>query len=266
LIENLSTARSPQQMLGSLVKTHFAKKLAVPKENICLVSIMPCTAKKHESRRPEFSGDVDYVLTTREFGHLLRSRRIPVHSLASSEFDEPLGMSTGAGALFGVTGGVMEAAVRTAQVLSGLDQKDILALNSLEQVRGLEGVKSCSVLLQKSDGSHTRLNIAVVNGTGNTRHLLENREVSFDFIEVMACPGGCIGGGGQPKSKDPDILSKRMNAIYRTDQASKIRKSHENPAIHEIYKNFLDSPLSDKSHELLHTTYTNLKSKSKSTK
>ncbi len=152
----------------------------------------------------------------------------------------------------------MEAAVRTAQVISGLDESNILPLNSLEEVRGLDGVKSCSIKLKKSNGSVSDLRIAVVSGTGNARHLLEkieNKEISFDFIEVMACPGGCIGGGGQPKSKDPDILTKRMRAIYRSDEQSTIRKSHENPAIQRLYEEFLSFPLSDRSHHLLHTTY-----------
>jgi iron-only hydrogenase group A len=258
LMKHLSSARSPQQMLGSLVKSYFAKKLGVEKDQVCMVSIMPCTAKKHESQREEFLGDVDYVLTTRELGHLLRVKHVPVNSLPPSEFDQPLGLSSGAATLFGVTGGVMEAAIRTAQEASGLDPKDVLPLGGLSSVRGLEGVKAANVKLKKQNGDVVEVRVGVVHGSGHVRHLLEaleKNEEHFDFIEVMSCPGGCIGGGGQPKSKNPDILTKRMQAIYTADQKSTFRKSHENPAIKQIYEDFLGAPLSHKSHELLHTSY-----------
>eukprot|EP00475_Leptophrys_vorax_P025012 TRINITY_DN3483_c0_g1_i1.p1 TRINITY_DN3483_c0_g1~~TRINITY_DN3483_c0_g1_i1.p1 ORF type:complete len:588 (-),score=152.61 TRINITY_DN3483_c0_g1_i1:376-2139(-) len=224
LIDHLSTARSPQQMLGSLVKTYFAQKLGVDKKDLCMVSIMPCTAKKHESRRDEFQGDVDFVLTTRELGHLLRVKHVPVNSLKPSEFDRPLGMSSGAATLFGVTGGVMEAAIRTAQAVCGLNPDDILPLGGLSAVRGLEGVKAAKVKLRKKSGEVVDVRIGVVHGSARVRHLLEameKKEEHFDFIEVMSCPGGCIGGGGQPKSKNANILKKRMDAIYNADQRPK---------------------------------------------
>lgn len=262
-IPNLSTARSPHQMQGSLFKTYYAKTLGVKPEDLIVVSIMPCTAKKHEAKRPEFykNGipDVDHVLTTRELGKLLRIKNIPLGSLKPTEekakFDAPMGFSTGAAILFGATGGVMEAAARTAYEVS-VGEK----LQKLEFVplRGLKGIKEMAVTLKKADDSPAPVKLAVVNGIANARHLMDKlikKEVHYDFIEVMACPGGCIGGGGQPKSNLEDILEHRLAAIYTLDQRAAVRKSHENPQVVEMYKNFLGAPLSHRSHELLHTTY-----------
>jgi iron-only hydrogenase group A len=265
LLPNLSTARSPQQMLGSMIKTYFAQKLGKNPEDISVVSIMPCTAKKHEAARPEFAPknakgeavrDVDHVLTTRELGHLLRVKRVPYASLKESDYDPLLGMSTGAGALFGNSGGVTEAAVRTAQVLTGVENP--IPLGHLKAVRGLDGVKTATVELKTAKGDTVNVKVAVVNGGKNVNSLLkaiDEGNFQADFVEVMICPGGCIAGGGQPKSKSKDVLQKRMNAIYDVDQRSTLRMSHENPMITDLYKNFLGHPGSEKAHHLLHTHY-----------
>jgi len=265
LIPNLSTCKSPQQMLGAMVKRYYSAKMGVSPEDICLVSIMPCTAKKHEAereeqRRPGEVQDVDYVLTTREFGQMLRLRRIPLASLPEEPFDSPLGASSGAAVMFGATGGVMEAALRTAyEVISG---KPLPKLE-VDEVRGLHGVKSAIVTLPEGSPpgvAGREIRVAVASGVGNARHLLramaEGSAPHYDFIEVMACPGGCIGGGGQPKSKDPAAVLKRMGAIYTLDERAALRKSHQNPEVQALYSEFLKVPGGHLSHELLHTTYT----------
>ena len=265
LIPNVSTCKSPQQMMGAVVKRHFAAKLGIKPEDMCLVSFMPCTAKKHEAEREEQlrSGemhDVDYVLTTREFGHLLRTRSIPLASLPESSFDSPLGASTGAAVMFGATGGVMEAALRTAYEVASGQQLPKL---EVDEIRGLRGVKEAVIKLpdtapQGLAGKEIR--VAVASGIGNARHLLqsmaEGSGATYDFIEVMACPGGCVGGGGQPKTRDPAAVLKRMGAIYSLDQRSVLRKSHDNPEIQKLYEEFLKKPGGELSHELLHTRYT----------
>ncbi|EFN55045.1 hypothetical protein CHLNCDRAFT_24040 [Chlorella variabilis] len=269
LLPHLSTCKSPQQMMGAVVKSHFAAKLGKRAQDICLVSVMPCTAKKYEAERGEMvregeGPDVDYVITTREFGRLLRERHIPLASLPESAFDNPLGEGSGAGVIFGNTGGVMEAALRTAYELAAGQPLPKL---EEEAIRGLRGIKQATVTLPPTApaGMASRqLRVAVASGIGQARHLLERMHTGhsphFDFVEVMACPGGCVGGGGQPKSADPLVLLKRMGAVYSIDERSAIRKSHENPSIQKLYKacaEFLGEPGGSLSHQLLHTTYIN---------
>lgn len=252
--ENLSTAKSPHEMLGALIKTYFAKKIGKDPKDIFVVSVMPCTAKKDEAERETLlvKGHVavDAVITTRELGKLIKMNKIPYESLPEEEYDAPLGMSTGAAIIFGATGGVMEAALRTAYEL--YTGKELPKLD-FEVVRGFEGVKEAEV-----DLNGKILKVAVAHGGANVIRLMDkikSGEVYYDFVEIMACPGGCIGGGGQPKSTRPDYLEKRMEAIYEIDENMPIRKSHENPAIKKIYEEFLEHPLSHVSHELLHTHY-----------
>ncbi|MCD6103525.1 MAG: iron hydrogenase small subunit [Thermotogaceae bacterium] len=254
LINNVSSAKSPQQMLGPVVKTFFAKKKGIPVDDIVVVSIMPCTAKKDEAKRPQHTIDgrptVDVVLTTRELAKLIRMKKIPFASLPEENYDDPLGESTGAAVLFGATGGVMEAALRTAYELA---TGKALPKLDFTDVRGLSGIKEAEVDI---DGKKIR--VAVAHGTAKVRELVDkivSGEVYYDFVEIMACPGGCIGGGGQPYSLDKDVLKKRMEGIYSIDERSVIRKSHENPSIKKLYEEFLERPLGHLSHELLHTTY-----------
>jgi NADH-quinone oxidoreductase subunit G len=237
-------------MFGAIAKTYYANKLGISKEDMVVVSVMPCTAKKFERVRPEMKGDVDYVLTTRELAKMFKLAGIDLLNVPPEEYDEPLGISSGAGAIFGATGGVMEAALRTAyEVITGKELEKL----DFEAVRGIEGIKEAMVEI---DGIN--LKVAVVNGLGNARKVLEmikSGEKEYHFVEFMACPGGCIGGGGQPIPTNNEILLKRMQAIYEIDRSLSIRKSHENPAIKTLYEEFLGEPLSEKSHELLHTTY-----------
>jgi NADH-quinone oxidoreductase subunit G/NADP-reducing hydrogenase subunit HndD len=254
LLPNLSTCKSPQQMFGALAKTYYAEKMGIPPEQIYVVSIMPCTAKKFEASRPEMnaggSRDVDAVLTTRELGRMLREAGVDFSGLPEEDYDSPLGVSTGAAAIFGATGGVMEAALRTAyEVITG----EPLGNLNIEAVRGLDGIKEVSVAL-----NGLTLKAAVAHGLGNARRLVElvaRGEVDYHFIEVMCCPGGCIGGGGQSIPTDADIRRRRMDAIYSVDERMTIRKSHENPAVLALYEEFLGEPLGHRSHELLHTRY-----------
>lgn len=247
LLDNISTCKSPQQMFGALSKTYYAERTGIDPEKIVSVSVMPCTAKKFEMAREEMAGDVDYVLTTRELAKLIKIHGIDFLNLEDQPYDEPFGISSGASVIFGSSGGVMEAALRTAyEVITG----ETLESVDFQAVRGLEGVKEAQV--QVGD---LALNVAVANGLENAYQLLQNKD-KYHFIEIMACPGGCIGGGGQPISCDPDILSKRMDVIYKTDKAKVIRKSHENPAVQQLYKDYLKEPASHKAHELLHTVYT----------
>ncbi len=255
LLPHVSTCKSPQQMFGALAKTYYPQISGIPAEDIFVVSIMPCTAKKYESQRPEMNSsgyrDVDAVLTTRELGRMLRYEGIEFNMLPDGEFDSPLGISTGAGAIFGATGGVMEAALRT--VYKAVTGKELERLE-FEEVRGMEGIKAVTVDL---DGTEAK--VAVAHGLANAKKMLErikNRENDFSFIEVMCCPGGCIGGGGQPYGINNEVRKKRMNALYRIDRGMPIRKSHENPAVKELYDNYLKKPLGEKSRKLLHTCYT----------
>ncbi len=254
LLDNLSTAKSPQQMFSSLAKTYYAKEADINPENIYTVSVMPCTAKKFEKDREEMqdSGykDTDAVLTTRELARMIKEVGINFSTLIDDDFDELMGVYTGAGTIFGVTGGVMEAALRTVyEVVTGEE------LGKVEfcDVRGMEGIKEAEVEI-----AGQTLRLAVVHGLGNTSTLIDkllDGEVDYDFIEVMACPAGCVGGGGQPIPATAEIKAKRAEALYNLDDCDEIRKSHENPLIKKIYDDFLGEPLSGESHSLLHTTY-----------
>ncbi len=250
-----STAKSPQQMFGAVAKTYIAEKLGVAREDLIVVSIMPCLAKKYEAQRPEFAvngnPDVDFALSTRELAHLIKQSIGDLKDLEEEDYDKLMGQSTGAGVIFGNTGGVIEAACRTAyEFHTGKTLEKV----DFKQLRGLEGVRTASVDI---DGLELKLGIA--HGLGNARKLLEmvkNGEADFHAIEIMACPGGCIGGGGQPLHHgDSSILKARAAALYRADEEMKLRKSHENPEIISLYKEFLGQPMSEKAHHLLHTEY-----------
>lgn len=250
-----STAKSPQQMFGAIAKSYFAKELDIKRENMVVVSVMPCLAKKYECTREEFSvggdPDVNLSISTRELAQLIRNANIDFNKLTDEDFDNPLGSSTGASVIFGTTGGVIEAAVRTAyEQFTKLELKKV----DFEELRGMEGIRQATI-----DFNGLPINIGIAHGLGNARKLLEDIKAgksTFHAIEIMACPGGCIGGGGQPYHHgDVEILKKRQRAIYREDAGKPIRKSHENPYIIKLYEEFLGKPLSDKSHELLHTHY-----------
>lgn len=254
-----STARSPQQIFGSIAKTYFADKLKIKREDMVVVSIMPCLAKKYESQRDEFkvedNPDVDFSITTRELAHLMKQANLNLVNLPEEEFDQPMGESTGAGVIFGTTGGVIEAATRTAyEVHTNKELENV----EFKQLRGFEGIREATV---DFDGLDVKIGIA--HGLGNARKLLEDiREGKSEFhaIEVMACPGGCIGGGGQPYHHgDSSILKKRAQALYREDEGKQRRKSHKNPAVIKVYEDFLGAPMSEKAHHLLHTNYFNKK-------
>ncbi len=255
LMDIPSTARSPQQMFGSIAKTYFAGKMGVRREDLVVVSIMPCVAKKYECGRDEFkvngNPDVDYAITTRELAGLIKLANINFNRLPNEEFDLPMGESTGAGVIFGTTGGVIEAAVRTAYELY---TKKPLPKLDFHELRGMDGIRQATL-----DFGGFPLKIGIAHGLGNARRLLENIKSGvseFHAIEIMSCPGGCIGGGGQPYHHgNADILKKRQMAIYQEDSNKKIRKSHENPYIIQLYEEFLGKPMSDKAHHLLHTVY-----------
>lgn len=254
LLPNLSTCKSPHEMLGALAKGYYAEKIGKKPEDIFVVSIMPCTAKKFEVERPEMASsgqqDVDVVLTTRELGRMIREAGIDFPNLEDGEFDAPLGISTGAALIFGASGGVMEAALRTVYEVVA---KEPLANIDFCDVRGLEGVKEATV-----DIKGTKVRVAVTNGLANARKVLDaikDGTGKWDFIEIMACPGGCIGGGGQPQPTNAEVRKLRMEATYRADCDMPIRKSHENPGIKKLYDEFLIEPLGEKSHHLLHTHY-----------
>ena len=261
-----STARSPQEMFGPIAKTYFLEKLRekpeykdLKREDMVVVSIMPCVAKKYECSRPELSyegnPDVDYSLSTRELAAFIKRMNIDFNSLPDEDFDRPLGESTGAAVIFGASGGVIEAAVRTAYEL--LTKQPCPSVD-FKQIRGLEGMREAIVPLP--DGLPLKeIKIGIANGLANARKLLEavqRGECDYQAIEVMACPGGCIGGAGQPYHHgDSSIIKKRQEAIYREDAGKPIRKSHENPYIQKLYEEFLIKPLGEKSHHLLHTHY-----------
>ena len=253
-----STCKSPQQMWGAIAKSYLAEKLGIPSEKLFVVSVMPCVAKKFEANREEFinengNPDIDVVITTRELAKMIKRSGLDFASLPSSDFNNIMGESTGAGVIFGTSGGVMEAALRTAyEWITNNTLEDL----DFKSVRGLEGIKEASLVI---DGN--TINIAIVNGLANAKNLLDNIEDTskkYHFIEVMACPGGCINGGGQPYSKDQySLIEKRMNALYSEDVNKVIRKSHENPEIIKLYNEFLGKPNGEKSHYLLHTHYIN---------
>ncbi|MEE9912815.1 MAG: [FeFe] hydrogenase, group A [Deltaproteobacteria bacterium] len=258
LLPHLSTCKSPQQMFGALAKTYYAQTADIDPKSIVSVSIMPCTAKKFEAQRPEMASsgyrDVDFVLTTRELGRMIKEAGIDFENLADEDYDAPMGEYTGAGTIFGATGGVMEAALRTVYaVVTG----DNLPSLDITPVRGLTGVKEASVKI----GALGDVSIAVAHGLGNARKLMDRiREgkANYAFIEVMCCPGGCISGGGEPIPTNNDIRIKRSAALYADDgNVQKKRQSHENESVKKLYDHFLKEPLGHKSHELLHTKYTN---------
>ncbi len=250
-----STARSPQQMFGSIAKTYFADMLKIKRQDLIVVSIMPCLAKKFECTREEFSTDgnpdVDFSISTRELAHLIKQCNIDFNSLPESDYDAPLGESTGAAVIFGATGGVIEAATRTAyEVFTGKTLEKV----DFTELRGMESIREATV-----DFDGTPIKIGIAHGLGNARKLLERvraGDSGFHAIEIMACPGGCVGGGGQPLHHgDSSILLARQKALYDEDKNKPIRKSHENPYIQKLYKEFLGKPLGEKAHHLLHTHY-----------
>ena len=255
MIEIPSSCKSPHEMFGAIAKSYLCEKLNVKPENMCVVSVMPCVAKKFESARPELEknghSDVDIVITTRELAAMIKEAGIDFAGLEDQEFDNPLGESTGAGAIFGATGGVIEATVRTAyETITGEELNEI----EFTDLRGFDGIKETTVRIGDRD-----VRIAVANGLGNTRKLLNkvrSGEEKFDAIEVMACPGGCIGGGGQPYHHgDISVLKRRAEGIYSIDEGKKLRKSHENPQIKKLYQDYLGEVGGPLAHELLHTSY-----------
>lgn len=255
MVDQLSSAKSPQQMFGAIAKTYYAKLLNVDPAKIYSISIMPCVAKKHECALPVMNDagagqDVDLVLTTREVDRLIRAEHIIPSALEESEFDMPLGVGSGAGVIFGATGGVMEAALRSAYFLVTGRNPDP---DSFRKVRGMDGWKEAEFNLA---GQH--LKVAVASGLGNTRKLMEairKGEVEYHFVEIMACPGGCAGGGGQPIHDGEELAEVRGDVLYGLDKVNNLRFSHENPSVLQCYKDFLDAPLSHLAHELLHTDH-----------
>lgn len=259
LLPHLSTCKSPHQMFGALVKTYFAKKEGVPPEKIYMVSVMPCIAKKFERQRSEMKNDglydVDNVITTRELSRMIKQANIEFDKLEDSTFDNPMGEATGAAAIFGTTGGVMEAALRTAQdTLTGKDLPKI----EFEQVRGGDGIKRATINVAGKD-----IKVVAASGLANAQKIMEeikSGKADYQFVEIMACPGGCVMGGGQPiKSskirREIDVRRLRSDALYTIDEKSIIRKSHENPVVKKIYEEFLEVPGSYRAHKLLHTHY-----------
>ncbi len=253
-LDHLSTCKSPQQMFGALAKTYWAEKMGIDPAKIYSVSIMPCTAKKFEAARPEMNSsgyqDVDLVLTVRELGKLFRMEPIDFDKLAPANFDSLLGAYTGAAVIFGASGGVMEAALRTVyEVVTGETLEDV----NFNVCRGFEGMKEAEV-----DLAGTKVKVAVANSLGNARKIMDDIKAGtspYHFIEVMCCPGGCIGGGGQPIPSTIEKRKERIDAIYAEDAGEPLRKSHENPEVKFLYEDFLHEPLGHKSHELLHTHY-----------
>ena len=249
---NLSTAKSPQQMFGAVAKSYYAEKLGKAPEDIFCVSVMPCTAKKYESANPEVSDaasqDVDVVLTTRELDRMLRAMQINVAALPEEDFDSPLGRGSGAGVIFGVTGGVMEAALRTAYwQLTGSNPP----ADAFQEIRGQKPWREANFTI-----GEITVRLAVASGLGSARQLMDalrSGQVHYDFVEVMACPGGCSGGGGQPIHDGQDFAAQRGQQLYQLDAESPIRFSHENPDVQALYREYLGQPLSEKAHHLLHT-------------
>ena len=255
LLGHLSSCKSPHQMFGALLKSYYAEKHGIDPKKMFVVSVMPCVAKKFERTRDEMPNDVDAVITTRELARMIKQANIDFNSLEDSSFDNPMGEATGAAVIFGTTGGVMEAALRTAyETVTGKELEKV----NFEAVRGKDGIKKAEIDL---DG--TKIKVAIAHGLSNARIILEeikNGQADYQFVEIMACPGGCVMGGGQPikSSKirsEYDVRKLRADALYNIDENSKLRKSHENPVVKSIYKEFLQKPGSHKAHELLHTTY-----------
>ncbi|HEY5530054.1 MAG TPA: NADH-dependent [FeFe] hydrogenase, group A6 [Thermoleophilia bacterium] len=267
MLGNLSTCKSPQQMFGALAKTYYADVLGMKPEDIVVVSVMPCTAKKFECNRPEMADsgvqDVDMVLTTRELARMIKQAGIDFTALPDDKMDRPLGISTGAADIFAVTGGVMEAALRTAyEIVTG---KPFPFENlHVKPIAGLEGVKEASITIEETVPAWAflkgaTLNVAVAHGLANAQKVVDkirSGEANYHFVEVMTCPGGCIGGGGQPRLTSDAVRQARIRAIYTEDEGRELRKSHENPEVLKLYDEFLGEPLGEKSHKLLHTKYT----------
>lgn len=252
LVSKLTSVRSPQECLAVVIKTYFAKKKNIDPKNISVVSIMPCVAKKFESRRvgEDKSGqfDVDWVLTTREFIKMVKEKKIDLPNLSPEKFDSPLGEASGAGAIYGASGGVMESALRTFADISG-DKVDKI---EYEEVRGMDGLKKATLNV---DGQEIK--IAVAAGLKNAEKIIEeiNNGEAYHYIEVMACPGGCVGGGGQPKPAKMETIDARRKALYDIDKEKPIRKAHENPVIKEVYEDMFGCPGSEEARKYLHTTY-----------
>ncbi len=260
LTDHLSSCKSPHQMFGAIAKSYWAEKTGTDPKNIVMVSVMPCTAKKFEITRPDQAAngmpDVDYVLTTRELARMIECAGIEFNTLPDEAFDNPMGSGSGAAVIFGATGGVMEAALRTAvEKITGKEAPSV----EFEDVRGVEGIKEANYTIA---GAGT-VRVAVASGLANARILLDkikNGEAQYHFIEIMGCPGGCVNGGGQPQvpysiRNFVDIRAERAKVLYNLDEKNTVRKSHENPDILELYANYLGEPGSEKAHELLHTTY-----------
>ena len=258
-LEHLSSCKSPHQMFGALIKSYYAEKIGIKPENITVVSVMPCVAKKFEAKREQMEvnslRDVDYVITTRELARMIKQAGIDFVNLEDSSFDDPMGEATGAAAIFGTTGGVMEAALRTAaETLTGKTLENV----NFEAVRGEQGIKRATVKIGDKE-----VKAVVAHGLGNAQIIMDeikNGKADYQFVEIMACPGGCIMGGGQPirSSKERatiDIRKLRADCLYTIDEKSTIRKSHENPIVKKIYEEYLGKPGEHKAHELLHTTY-----------
>ena len=258
-LDNLSSCKSPHQMFGAILKSYYAKKNNIDPKNIKVVSVMPCVAKKYEKTREEMENDelrdVDVVITTRELARMIKEKDIEFTKLEDTEFDSPMGEATGAAAIFGVTGGVMEAALRTAaDIIEGKDLKNI----EYEEVRGKKGIKKASIKIAKK-----KVNIVVASGLKNARIIMEeikSGKADYQFVEIMACPGGCIMGGGQPIKNSKtlsniDVHKLRANSIYSIDEKSTLRKSHQNPQVMQTYVEFLEKPGSSKAHKYLHTAY-----------
>ena len=255
MVKNLSTAKSPQQMFGAVAKSYFAERIGVDPSKIYCISVMPCLAKKHEVDIPVMNDagagqDVDLSLTTRELDRMIRAEHIDVNSLEEEEFDTPLGSGTGAAVIFGATGGVMEAALRSAYYLvTGTNPP----ADAFKDVRGLDGWKEATF-----DVNGIPVRVAVASGLGNTRKLMEAiraGEVEYDFVEIMACPGGCAGGGGQPIHEAQELAGERGQVLYGLDAVNELRFSHENPDIITLYKDYLEKPMSHRAHKLLHTDH-----------
>ena len=259
LLDNLSTCKSPHEMFGAMLKSYYAEKMGIDPAKLFVVSVMPCTAKKFEAQRPELAAtgypDVDVVLTTRELSRMIKQAGINFSELSEGQFDDPMGEASGAGVIFGATGGVMEAALRTvADILNGNSSNNL----EYETVRGIPGVKEATI-----EVGEMKLKAAVAHGAANIRSLLQkvaSGEAQYHFIEIMLCPGGCVNGGGQPIQPSQvrncmDLRTERAKVLYEEDRSLPIRKSHENPAVKAMYDEFLEKPGSHRSHELLHTHY-----------
>jgi iron-only hydrogenase group A len=266
ILPNISTCKSPQQMFGAVAKTYYAEKMGKKAEDIFVVSVMPCTAKKYESQRPEMTAsgvrDVDVVLTTRELGRMIQQAGIDFRALPDEKMDSILGASSGAADIFANTGGVMEAALRTAYEIVTGRQLPFANLH-VAPIAGLAGIKEAALTIEGTvpewsflEGA--TLKVAVAHGLGNARMLIERIKggEQYHFVEIMTCPGGCIGGGGQPRITTDEVRMARIQAIYKEDEGKPIRKSHANPEVAAIYEQYLKKPLGEKSHHLLHTRYT----------